>query len=238
MRKITVLVCMLMILLSSVCGAKPTEWKSQLYDFSKIKTVLFIGPFIEQEVEDQFAFQKTFDLLVVELGKRKIPVLFEQPLAESIGKELQVNMIELSKTDREKYLSLLREHGPKYVDAVLVANVQRLGYTQRYEEGYSIPYQTTQTSTFFGTTSRGNTYSGHINTPTTQYINVQGGNRDYTTAGYSMTLYDTNLNVIWGFSDIRSHRLTKLSKSGPEAVLKRIINTAFNKAPIPKVDEK
>lgn len=232
-RLISVAIFFMVFLLSiSIVNAKANEWKSKTYDFPKIKSVLFIGPFIEKEVEDQFAYQKTNDVLTAELAKRKIPIIFENQLAEAVGKDVGVDMKVLYKTDNAKYLSLLREHGPKYVDAVLVADVQRLGYTQQYEEGYEIPFQTSNTSSFFGTTSSGGSYSGTVTSPSTNYIHVRGGYRDCTTAAYSMVMYDTNLNVIWGFSDIRSHRLTRLSRSGPEDVLKRIIKVAFDKVPI------
>ena len=238
MRKISLVMCLLFMFSVSVCSARTSEWKSSYYDFSKIKVILLLGPFIGKEVEDQFAVQITCDLLAEQLKKRKVPIILERQLAEIISNDIGIDLVELSKTDYNKYVALLKEHGPKYIDAVLVINVHKLGYTQQYEEGYSIPYQSTQTSSFFGNNSYGGHYSGTITTPSTDYINVRGGYRDFATAGYSMALYDNNLNVVWGFSDVRSHRLRGFSKSKPDDVLKRIMNTAFDKAPVPQTKEK
>ena len=232
MKRILVMLFCIMCF-SSIAFAKTDEWKDKTYDFSRIKRIVFVGPFISKEVSAQFALQKSSEILAEELSSRKIQVIFVKQLSDAIAKDTNQDMDELYKTDYNKWINTLASNAYKYVDAVMILHVNQMGYTQQYEEARTISYESYSTSTFDIRNLSGENVHGTITSPQTKYVHVPGGYRDYTTGAASAALYDpSSFKLIWGYSDVRSRIVKPLNNTTPDAMLKRIIKDLFDKAPI------
>ncbi len=232
-----VLVLLMVLLLStSVCFAKANEWKDSRFDFSEIKTVLLLNPVISNDVLDPFALQKTADILIPELKKLQISPQFLNPLIEQIGKDIGIDMFKLNKEDNKKYLEIMYENLPKYVDAIMVFNVYQLGWTKKYVAPTSFNYTSYQTSNVYGIGG----YLGSIQTPVQRTATLDsGGYKDFATAALGITLVSTKTgDVVWGYIDNRSVRNKVLSKTSPEKQLTKIVQASFESMPLPKITKK
>lgn len=231
MKKISYIFVLCLVFLFCVVSANaaPNQWYDKAYDFKQIKTILVLQPTFSQEVTDNLARQKFTDVATPELKKFKVNFIFLPQLLDNIKQDTGIDMIALYQKDEKQYDNVLFENVPKYADCILMISVPEMGLSERYREPYSVPWTSYNTSYInYGG------YSGTVQTPQTNYINVPGRYRTYANAAISIKLLDAkNINLIWGYSD-------SLSKRGKDAapVMEKLLKSAVENSPLPKFEQK
>lgn len=234
MKKITIFICILLCF-SAVVNAAPNRWADKNVDFAAIKTVLVMHPVIAHGVYDEFALQKTEDLLNASALKIKVQFVYYDNLLVEMGKDLDMNLIELNKQDAAKCQAIVKENAAKYADAVLVSQVAQFGWSKQYIAPSSYTYTKYETTEI--NTSDGK--SATIKTPTQKTATMPGGDRDFANAAFGAKLYDAKSSkLIWGYSDARSEQKGWFNDADPERYMKKIIEKAFEDVPLVKVPEK
>lgn len=234
MKKITMLIC-IFLCIASVGSASPNKWVDKSYDFTTVKRVLVMQTTFSSGVKDEFALQKTEDMLKTETQKLKIQLILYNDLLQQMGKDLDIKLIDLNKLDSERCRAIVKENASKYVDAVLYSEVNEMGWAKQYVPPSSYTYtkyETTQVNTSDGR-------SATIKSPTKKTTTIPGGSRDIASASFGAKLYDEKTNkLIWGYSDAKSEQKGLLNNADPERYMRNLIGKAFEDIPLAKTSEK
>jgi len=221
----------LMLLATSSAFAESSEWKSKIYDFSKVKKVM-ITYNISGDIKYPFAQQKIPEIIDNSLKKTSLVAYTEDDINRFIERDIGTNMKELRKTSPLDHWLVFAENLPKYVDCQMVIDIHALGWSEQYISGSVIPITTNEITTHNGSYN-GRSYSGWSSTPTTKYYYTSGGFYTYDNAAAGIALYDASNNkLVWGYTDARSRQKRWHDSTGPESMLFRILNSGLDKAPL------
>lgn len=215
----------LLLLVSSVVYAEGSTWRNKQFNFSSVKTIMFFEPIVDN-VQDPFALQKVNDLLKNQ--KLTLKLVSMREIVQKIGQEYNIDMDTLYTQDNKKFMSLIVEEVPKYVDVVLAVKVQQLGWSTEQDTPGVVPI-TTWSNIYF---SNGRTAQAS----STQYVPMGGGTTDYAHATLVMALFETKTQqLIWGYSDHKSGYKNFFNMDcSPDKYLKRILEEGIEKMPFPK----
>ncbi len=219
---------MVFMVFTSICYAERNEWKDKNYDFKTIKRVA-IGISFATTIQDQFAQQKTEEIMAQIEQKKRFNVVFipVKDLFDQIIHDYNLENVD-EKTRREIVLS----KSPEYADALLVIKVNELGWFKQYVPPRSFSYTSWETSTVQIGGS-----SGTITSPVQRTINRSGDYEEFPVASAEFTLYSMSAGkVVWGYSELRNEQggILFSKKNKPEDNLEDIFNNAVKKIPIPK----
>lgn len=234
MKKIAVLISILLFLVS-VVSAAPNKWADKQYDFTAVKKVLVMHPTIAPGVKDEFALQKTEDILNAQKEKLKVQLVSYDALLQQMGPDLEIDLAELNKKDPEKCRAIVKENAHKYVDLVLYSEVNEMGWTKKYVPPSTYTYTKNETTTV--NTSDGR--SATVTKPTQKTSTIPGGDRDFASASFGAKLFDAKTDkVLWGYSDAKREQKGLFNNADPERYMKNIIEKAFEDMPLIKTPEK
>ncbi len=235
-KKFTTSTLFLLIIMSlglSSVHAQQDEWKDKKFDFSKVKTIMYLNPVALQTVQDSLAVQKVTDVMEENFLKnqQKVRLVSLIDVLKLIQADTGVNIPEFYNSNPQQCMQFISSNIPKHCDLVLKTEILAMGYSTKYMEGYSYPVTTYQTSTFNASGNRGGFVSGTVTSPTTQYHTVPGGDVQVVNMGMRETLWvPSTSKLVWSFSDVRDRANSrKFDNTKTEDILGRIMNSISDK---------
>jgi len=250
---IKILIVMVYILCGaySIALAQQTEWKEEAYDFTKVKTVLIMEPEFNYDgfdVSGSNKFNKYPDAQskidnmlnsrwkkVTGLRYITLPYIIEQMKADPdtpadavLGPNLSEVMIKAM---------------PKYADIVVFTKIHDFGWFYEHYDAYDSTETVIDRVRYGGVTPDGREYSGWMEVPRSVIVRHDAGYSIHDSADVRFELVDTrSWKKVWKYSDERTRLSTAFAReydhSGPESVINRILNVAFDKLPILQQDSK
>jgi hypothetical protein len=231
--------------------AKQTEWKESAYNFSKVKTILIMDPeyiYDGFDISGNNKFNKYPDTQakignMLDSRWKKItgfryvtlPYIIEQMKSDpdtSVDAVLGPNLSD----DISKVMS-------KYADLVVFTEIHDFGWFYEYYEAYDSTETVIDRVRYGGVTSEGKEYSGWMEIPRSVSVHHDAGYSIYDSAEVRFEFVDARTwKKVWKYSDGRDRISIAFGKeydhSGPESVMNRILNVAFDKLPVLQKDTK
>lgn len=245
-RIFIVMICILSGIFSTAL-AKQTEWQENAYDFSKVKTILimnteFFNDGFDSSGKNQFhnypdAQEKIEKMLASRWEKVTgfhyvtLPYIIEKvkadpntPIDAAIGSDLSEDLMKAI---------------PKYADLVLFTEIHDFGWFYEHYDSYYSTETVIDRVRYGGVTADGKAYSGWMEVPRSVVVHYDAGYRIYDSADLRFRIVDSRTwKDVWKYSDRRDRASSAFGKeydhSGPESVMKRILNVAFDKLPFKK----
>ena len=135
--------------------------------------------------------------------------------------------------------ALLKRELPKHVDLVLSVKVHDLGWYYEFREAYDTTETRMEKAYFSMKDSNGKEITGWREVPITEVVHHPAHHEIYDCATVKMTLLDPRSGtVVWSYTDERRRGSFSWSgaydKTGPESMLSRIFDAAFQKLSVVK----
>lgn len=228
-----------------IASARPTEWREEAYNFKKVKTILILEPALiydGYDVSGKDKFYKYPDTqvkisnMLTSRWKKitgfryvTLPDIIEQMKADPDTPADAVLGTDLS----EVVIKAL----PKYADLVVFTEVHDFGWFYRYCEAYDATETVIDRVRYGGVTPDGKEYSGWMEVPRSVLVHHDASYTIYDSAEVGFRFVDaSSWKNIWKYSEDRNRLSIAFAKdydsSGPESVMSRILNVAFDKFPI------
>lgn len=245
------------VLICIICGfyptalAKPTEWKDNIYNFKKVKTILIIDPeyiYGGFDVSGNNKFNKYPDTeakinnMLNSRWKKiagfryvTLPYIIEQVQADP---ETPVDA-ELGPNLSETVIKAI----PKYADLVVFTRIHDFGWFYEHHEAYDSTETVIDRVRYGGVTPEGKEYSGWMEIPRSVIVHHDAYYKISDSAEARFEFVDArSWKKVWSYSEARDRISFDLRKeydgSGPESMMNRILNVAFDKLPILLKDSK
>jgi hypothetical protein len=234
-----------------IACAQPMEWKEEAYNFTKVKTVLILEPeFIYDgyDVSGNDKFYKYPDTqakignMLTSRWKKitgfryvTLPYIIEQMKADP---DTPVDAV-LGPNLSEAVIKAM----PKYADLVVFTEIHDFGWFHRYCEPYDATETVIDRVRYGGVTPDGKEYSGWMEVPRSVLVHHDASYTIYDSAEVRFQLVDaSSWKKVWKYSEDRNRLSISFSRdydsSGPESVMNRILNVAFDKLPMLHQDSK
>jgi len=246
---IKIFIVMICILsgISPIALAKQTEWKENAYDFTKVKTILimdteFMYDGFDISGKNQFHNYPNGEIKIENMLMSRwekvtgfhyvtLPYIIEKikadpntPVDAVIGPDMSEDLI---------------KEIPKYADLVLFTEIHDFGWFYEYYDSYYSTETVIDRVRYGGVTADGKAYSGWMEVPRSVVVHHDAGYLIYDSADLRFRIVDSRTwKDVWKYSDRRDRTSSAFGKeydpSGPESVMKRILNVAFDKLPFKK----
>lgn len=224
--------------------AKPAEWKDSAYNFKKVKTILIMSPeyvYGKFDVSGNNKFEKYPDTeakMNAMLNNRWKKIAgFRYVSLPWIVEQIKANP-ENSITEFGPGLTeeLIKEI-PKYADLVAFTRIHDFGWFYEYREAYDSTETVIDRVRYGGVTPDGKEYSGWMEIPRSVVVHHAADYTIYDSAEARFELLDArSWKPVWKYSDARDRLSISFSReydpSGPESMMNRILNVAFDKLPV------
>lgn len=245
MRK-AIIVLVLLFSLAAPAAAGQSESVSPNYDFSRVKTVLIMEPTFEYGGFDVsgknkfIVYPASAEKITAMLGdrKRNLPHLQFVTLTYVTARvkadpALAADLPE----DPKAFSALVQREMPKYADLVLYCNIRDFGWFYEWQEAYDTSETVIDKVRYHERSSDGKEVSGWMEVPRTVVVHHPAHHNIFDSAEARFALLDARTwRYVWQFTDSRTRTSFSWNKnydpSGPESVMGRIFDAAFEKMPM------
>ena len=245
MRK-TIAVLAALFSLAVPAAAGQNEYVSPNYDFSKIKTVLIMEPTFayggfDVGGKNKFVvYPASTEKITAMLGdrKRNMPHLQFVTLTYVTARvKADPALAEELSDDRKALSALVQREMPKYVDLVLYCDVRDFGWFYEWQEAYYTTKTVIDKVRYHERSSDGKKVSGWMEVPRTVDVYHPAHHKIFDSAEVRFALLDTQTwRNVWQYTDARTRVSFAWSGSydstGPESMMGRIFDAAFEKMPV------
>lgn len=248
MRRLFITLVMASVL-AGLClpaAAKQSESLDKNYNFAKAKTVLVMAPRFTNDGfdvsgDDRFAkypsAEKTIAAMLAS-RKQKLPYLRYVTL-EYVSAQVRADHVIAGDCpeDPGEFSALVQRELPRYADLVLRVDIRDYGWFHEYQA----PYDTWETVydrvRYYGKTSDGKDITGWMEVPRTYPVHYGPHYHIFDSAAAQFALLDTRTGKsVWRFTDTRTRLSSAMGRSydrsGPESMMNRIFDAAFEKIPL------
>lgn len=247
LRSLFAITCCLFIFVP-VAAADSHEWKDPAYNFEKVKKILITEPQFSYENinssgSDRFKKYPNGTENISGMLHGRFEKLIKAKSVNLSYVENQVKVdpeIELpNEITAIEFSAVVDKELNKYVDLILSVEIHNYGWSHIYHDAYETTETKTETVRYGGRTPEGKEYSGWMEVPRTVTVYHNAGFTIYDNAQAKFSLiHPVSKKVVWTYSDTRDRLSVSWSKdydpSGPESMMKRIFDNAFNKLPLTK----
>jgi len=237
---------LLLCAISSTAMAAQAEWQDQGYNFGAPKFILVMPPIFSYEGYDvggqnkfnryPYAAEKMTDML---RGKTQDLTQYRIVDLEYVLNQIKANAPVTEPFDPKApgFLSMVQREMGNYVDLVLYLAVRDYGWYYEYHDEYRTTENYTERVYFSRKNSYGKEISGWEDVPRTRRVYHPAGYNISDCAEAAIRLHDAKAGRdVWKYSDARVRKSPPLSNgydpSGPESMMKRILDDAFKKIPL------
>lgn len=205
--------------------AEKQEWFDKQFPFNKVTTVLIYDPQIDAKIKNGIREHEILEAFKGKANLSNVKVITLTDMVNIIKNETGTDLMQLYGTNQQEAIKLLNDYNAKYVDLTISSNVLEYGTGTQYQEGYV--YTTTQYQTSYVTGPGG---TATVQTPTTQYHNVPGGNRPTAYAAVRWDAYDPKSGklVMSRIEDRTRVNGSIFGSTQPVDLYKRITESFFN----------
>ena len=245
MRK-TIAVLVLLISLAAPATAGQTQFVSPNYDFSKVKTVLIMEPTFayggfDVSGKNKFVvYPALTDKITAMLGarKRNLPHLQFVTLTYVTARVKADPDLAADLADDPKALAaLVQREMSKYADLVLYCDIRDFGWFYEWQESYYTTKTVIDKVRYHERSSDGKRVSGWMEVPRTVDVYHPARHKIFDSAEAHFTLLDARTwRYVWQFTDARTRASFSWSgnydPTGPESMMGRIFDAAFEKMPM------
>lgn len=247
LRSFLILVCCFTVCISSV-SAESNEWKSSSYNFNNVRKILLLEPqfsysTISEDSKDRFEKYPYGQEKFVEMLNDRLKTSVKCNVYDLAFVDVQIkgdpNLPLLEDSASQEFVVLRQQQLPQYVDLVLSVEVSDYGWYHEYYAAYNSRETVKEKVEYGGKTEDGKEYSGWIEVPKEITVHHPAHYEICDEANVKFCLTDPKTNkVVWCYSDSRYRDSFSWSGSrdstGPESMMNRILDAAFNKIPLSK----
>jgi len=248
MRRVIVAIVALAVLAGSCqqAAAKQAESVDKNYDFAKVKTVLVMAPRFSYDGFDvsgndnfvKYPVSEKTIAAMLDARKQKLPYLRYVTL-DYVAARIRTDHVIAGDCpeDPQEFSALVQREMSKYADLVFTVDIRDYGWFHEYRPACDKLETVYERVRYGGRTADGKEFEGWMEVPRTIVVHYPAHYDISDSAAARFTLQDTRSGkIVWQFTDTRTRNSFAIGKSydrtGPESMMNRIFDAAFEKIPL------